>query len=263
MEAYFSTKEMCHIFDVGRETLRHYENIGLLHPLINPENGYRNYEYWDVGAMIDILKYRSVGLSLKETGRAMFGSSFEDNVNLLNVQQEVCQEQMMHYKMLAKKISIDMDYINRVHNNFGVLYELEPRELYFVSCINPPPDKETEERLKKVFRNCQFFSTSWLFDENTPPASYWHGIGFSTEREFAEYLKIDGGVTLNTGRGVGGFLDIKGKEKICPLTFEEFNRDVYKKYPKASKETLGILLSRFTDQNGEYHQYIFVRKAID
>ena len=41
-ESKYSTNDLCQMFGVGRETLRHYENLGLLNPKINPENGYRN-----------------------------------------------------------------------------------------------------------------------------------------------------------------------------------------------------------------------------
>ncbi|SFP89103.1 DNA-binding transcriptional regulator, MerR family [Butyrivibrio proteoclasticus] len=72
IETKYSTKEICQIFNFGRETLRHYERQGLLNPRVNPNNGYREYSYWDVCSIVDILKYRSLGFSLSDTKDVMF-----------------------------------------------------------------------------------------------------------------------------------------------------------------------------------------------
>lgn len=83
IKSKYSTKQICQIFNVSRETLRHYERVGLLNPHINPDNGYREYSYWDVGTIIDILKYRSLGFSLSDTRDAIFDKDFPMIVNML------------------------------------------------------------------------------------------------------------------------------------------------------------------------------------
>ena len=72
MKRGYSTKEICEIFNIGRETLRHYENVGLIHPEINPQNGYREYGYWDVGVLVDALKFRKADYSLNQIKKALY-----------------------------------------------------------------------------------------------------------------------------------------------------------------------------------------------
>ena len=72
----YSTKEMCEICNVGRETLRHYEKLGLLTPTINETNGYREYGNWDVGTMFSVKKYQALGLSLDEIKKMLFDGSY-------------------------------------------------------------------------------------------------------------------------------------------------------------------------------------------
>ena len=43
----YSTKNICDIFGITRETLRHYERVGLLNPYINPDNGYKITAFLD------------------------------------------------------------------------------------------------------------------------------------------------------------------------------------------------------------------------
>lgn len=262
MEAYFTTKEVCKIFNVGRETLRHYENIGLLHPSINPENGYRTYEYWDMGAMIDILKYRSIGLSLKETKEAMFNMDYHEIVNSVSAQQLIYQEQLKHYTMLAKKITMDLQYLRCVDENLGKMSEMELDEFCYVACRNPPPTVEYEHMLQKVFQNCQFFSSTWIFGKDSNANDYINGVGFLTETEFADFLGIEGGKKLPPTHAVGTIMEIKGYKKVSPELFEEFNAKVKEKYPSASNETYEVLLSRFRGKDEDFHQYFFVHKRL-
>ena len=131
-KSYYSTKDMCNIFEVGRETLRHYENVGLLHPNINPENGYREYGYWDVGTMIDILKYRSGDFSLKEIKEAIFNLDYPQILESMHMQQDYYRNRIKHYKMLEKKYNQDLKYFALVEEGFSKINDIDIRNLVFV-----------------------------------------------------------------------------------------------------------------------------------
>ena len=97
---YFNTKDICDMFNIGRDTLRHYENIGLITPRINPHNGYREYGYWDVGLIIDILKYKSLGLSLSDSRKAIFDLDFPQLVDGMEIQLAYYEQKIKAYQML-------------------------------------------------------------------------------------------------------------------------------------------------------------------
>ena len=257
---YYSTKDMCRIFGVGRETLRHYENIGLLSPYINPENGYRVYSYWDVGTMIDILKYRSVGLPLKDTKKAIFDMDYPEIVESIKKQNVVYHDMIKHYEMLDRKTAQDIKYLSLVDEGFGTLKEIDLLDLVFIKYIFP--ETEDEEKLfQKIYENFEFFATSWIISDTTSDSPI-KGLGFSTEREFAEYLNICNGIEIGTGKAVGTLLDMQGHEPINGCMFEEFNGKVTEKYKNASEETYAILLSRFYDKEKVHHQYVFAYKKL-
>ena len=58
--------ELAKMFDVSTDTLRYYEQEGLLHSHRKGENGYRYYSYDDLFVLMDILLFRSLGLPVKE-----------------------------------------------------------------------------------------------------------------------------------------------------------------------------------------------------
>ena len=262
MDSKYSTNDLCQMFGVGRETLRHYENLGLLNPKINPENGYREYGYWDIGAMVDVLKYRSVELPLKEVKKAIFEMDFPQIRSALEKQQDMYRESIRHYQMLEKKTTIDLQYMSAVDIGLGNIVDFPMQECYFQPYGNPQ-DPDQRLILQKVFSNNEFFSTSWIFPEEEEgevgPRAH---IGFVTEKEFADYLGMTGGILVNPTHAAGAVLDITGKDFILRETFAGFEQRLQEKYPNTEGGLYAVLMSRFYDKDEVYHQYIFAFKKL-
>ncbi len=259
---YYSTKDMCKIFGVGRETLRHYENVGLLHPAINPENGYRQYGYWDVGTMIDILKYKSGGFSLNDTRKAIFEMEFFELADALEQQQDYYKAQIERYRMLDKKASLDLHIWKQIQGDFGALREFDVDDMFFIPYMDPL-DNTKESLYKTIFQNGLFFSTAWIFSASDSEDKPIEGLGFITEKIFANFLRITDGITLPKFHAIGTILDVKGQVEVCKNTFLSFEKKVSEKYLTASAKTYASLVSRFFDSNHEYHQYIIVCKKLE
>ena len=56
--------------------LRHYESLGLVHPTGRTDGGYREYSAEDIRRIFHIESLRSLGLSLREVGRALEDPGF-------------------------------------------------------------------------------------------------------------------------------------------------------------------------------------------
>lgn len=261
-ESKYSTNDLCQMFGVGRETLRHYENLGLLNPKVNPENGYREYGYWDIGAMVDILKYRSVEMPLKEVKKAIFEMDFNEIRDALEKQQDIYRENIRHYQMLEKKTTMDLAYMHFADYGLGSIAEFPMKECYFQPYGNPQ-DKEQRKILQKIFSNNEFFATSWIFpEEENPDAGPRDYIGFETEKEFADYLGMTGGFVVPPTQAAGAILDITGRDYIVRKTFADFEAKLDARFPQTTGELFACLLSRFYDSEGTYHQYIFTFKKL-
>ncbi|MEU3096149.1 MerR family transcriptional regulator [Streptomyces sp. NPDC006967] len=62
---------------VSARMLRHYDSLGLLHPTGRTGAGYREYSGDDIRRIFHIESLRSLGLSLREIGRALDDPAFE------------------------------------------------------------------------------------------------------------------------------------------------------------------------------------------
>ncbi|WP_394530920.1 MerR family transcriptional regulator [Priestia aryabhattai] len=66
LERYFTTGEFANLCRVKKQTLFHYDEIGLLSPQIKKENGYRYYSYQQFEAFQVIALFKELGVPLKE-----------------------------------------------------------------------------------------------------------------------------------------------------------------------------------------------------
>lgn len=67
MNSYFKIKEMADLYDIGTDTLRHYDKIGLLKPS-RSSNGYRLYSVQDLYKLNLIRDLRNLDFSLEAIG---------------------------------------------------------------------------------------------------------------------------------------------------------------------------------------------------
>lgn len=65
-EGFYTRREVMRFCQVTKETLRFYEEAGLIHPFIDPKNQYRYYSNLDVETIEECRRYKAQGYSIKE-----------------------------------------------------------------------------------------------------------------------------------------------------------------------------------------------------
>lgn len=63
---------------ISRDTLRLYEKRGIIAPRIDPENGYRSYDDWQVNLLWEAKMYQGLGFSLDDIVRITQKDSLDD-----------------------------------------------------------------------------------------------------------------------------------------------------------------------------------------
>jgi DNA-binding transcriptional MerR regulator len=75
----FTIGEFARLGSVSARMLRHYDAIGLLIPAaVDPETGYRRYEFGQIPDLNRILAFRAMGFSLAETKSLLSGVGAEE-----------------------------------------------------------------------------------------------------------------------------------------------------------------------------------------
>lgn len=96
--------------NIGRETLRYYEKLGLIHPAINEENGYRMFQQEDIYRLflIDFLKKREFQASeIKQVMDKQTSTIMQD---IHHKKDEIVQE-IMRLEKIKQRLEEDEKWI--------------------------------------------------------------------------------------------------------------------------------------------------------
>lgn len=259
IESKYSTKQICQIFNINRETLRHYERMGLLNPRINSSNGYREYSYWDVSTIIDILKYRSLGFTLSDTKDALFDMDFPKIVDMLEVHTDYFKNLIKQYELLLEKTTRDFAYLRGALSHIGDISESDIVDMFLIPYTTDPKN-EYFPSMQKAFNNSQFFSTALTINGQNHDMDCY---GLLTEKTYADFLKIDKGTLIKKSHVVSQIIDIIGRTPIDETIVEDFKKSITQMYSKDFDTIYAVLISRFYDVEKRYHQYFFVFSKLD
>lgn len=107
-------------FGVSKQTLIHYDRIGLLKPSSSEINNYRYYSYEDLDKLDLILSLKDSGLSLNEIKEYISNPSLDESITLLKSQSEGLDNLII--KLQKTKLKIDykvkeLEYIQTLNFN--------------------------------------------------------------------------------------------------------------------------------------------------
>lgn len=146
MEKYLAIGEFAALCGVKKDTLFHYDEIGILKPDHIAENGYRYYSPNQVMVFEIITTLKSAGMSLKEILKY---SSRQNSEEFLDLLKEKRYELMETQRRLA-------DMKDFVDNTIGIIetsLSVNPGEVYLEQCgeeylviIETPPSDDMNDK---------------------------------------------------------------------------------------------------------------------
>jgi len=146
MEKYLSIGEFASLCGVKKNTIFHYDEIGILKPEFIAENGYRYYTPNQVMIFEIIMTLKSAGMSLKEILKY---SSRQNSKEFLDLLKEKRYELMEARKRLANMQEFVENTIEIIETSLyvdlGEVYLEHCREEYLVIIEAPPVDDMNDE----------------------------------------------------------------------------------------------------------------------
>lgn len=133
MKQRYLMGEVCKLFNTTRDTLRHYESIGLVNPKKDKNNGYRYYEVEDLNSLTDIFFLKKLNLSLSDIHKAVKNSTPKDILDIINDKEKCLEEEIDKIKNLQKTLHSMKINVQSCINNLNKLDVREEKEdLLFV-----------------------------------------------------------------------------------------------------------------------------------
>lgn len=111
MAFHFQIGEISRFFDVPASTLRYWEDMGVLNPLKDRENHYREYTIEDLMTISDIIFYKNLGLPLKQI-REMESATPKQHRHLFMEKLSELEQQQKQLKQRIEKLHCHMKAIH-------------------------------------------------------------------------------------------------------------------------------------------------------
>ncbi len=175
MKNEYKIGELAEYFGISRDTLRHYDKLGILSPPQNNDNGYRIYSRADLLCMIYIKDLREAGVSLKDIAKLMKDGSVEKAEAIMQVRQASIKKEI---EDLEYKYCVIEDYKLSYRNIISTLDEpkvvTSPQMIYLMISDYP----ESLMLANKAFKS--------LDKSATPRLTFIHSMEYIDRSDYKD-----------------------------------------------------------------------------
>lgn len=127
----YTIGQVAKFLGVSRDTLKFYEEKGLVKPQQNSENGYRTYNHFDIYDITTINFYREIDFEIKKIQELRKGKSIEGIQSLLVEKEQVMLEEIAYKKLQLKKLKLVKEDCQKISQFLGTytIKEMKPLEI--------------------------------------------------------------------------------------------------------------------------------------
>jgi DNA-binding transcriptional MerR regulator len=180
----FRIGEFSQIAKVTIDTLRHYDELGLLKPAkVDPFTGYRYYSAKQLMSLNRILALKEVGFSLEEIARILQDQLTNDQLRgMLKAQFVRAEQDIQTAQLRQERIVARLNYLNLEDDMPAYEVILKPVEKLTIAAI-----RETVPTIEQMPQRCSaMFDTiaRWLRANNLPigpSMTIYYNEGFTRE----------------------------------------------------------------------------------
>ncbi|MCY8914318.1 MerR family transcriptional regulator [Bacillus atrophaeus] len=145
IKKYFTTGEFAKLCHVKKQTLFHYDEIGLFSPEIKKENGYRYYSYNQFELFQVIGLFKEVGVPLKRIKQLLKGKTPEDIVALLKEKSFEMENKIKKFKhlqtIIQTKVKLTEQALETDFSSVSFQYLEEEKFMISRNTLNLPERK--------------------------------------------------------------------------------------------------------------------------
>ncbi|QAT42690.1 MerR family transcriptional regulator [Aminipila luticellarii] len=139
---YFTTGELARLFHIKKQTLFHYDEIGLFSPEIIGENGYRYYSHQQIEVFEIISMLKELDMPLKEIKNYLDTRTPQSLIQLLHEKQREVENKIKELQWISSYIQTKTDITEEglKAETEKVTYIEMPEEYLITTDYNGKPD---------------------------------------------------------------------------------------------------------------------------
>lgn len=127
----YTIGQVAKFLGVSRDTLKFYEEKGLVNPIQDDENGYRKYNHFDIYDVITVNFYREIDFEIKKIQEIRKSKSVEDIELVLEEKEQKILEEIEYKNLLLKHIKLVKEDCEKIKQHLGeyTIKEMKPLEV--------------------------------------------------------------------------------------------------------------------------------------
>lgn len=154
MKNYYKINEISNLYNIGKDSLRYYEKIGILKPK-RQENGYRLYSIQDIWKLNIIKDLRSLNFSMEKIKEYLENKTVENTLDMLNEEIGIITKKIneLNYQKNTIKSrikSLTEDFYTNDLETISVQYMPERKVIRLTD--NFTRDEEVDFLIKKLHK---------------------------------------------------------------------------------------------------------------
>ncbi len=259
--------EVSKILGMSSETLRYYEDCGILTPHKDENTGYRYYTPWDLNVLINCRLHRSYGFSLNDVEKIMHQDSLDTLLDRYAAREREILKIVQEYQGILDKLAQQHHALVRAKADLGSFRTAQSPALFWL-CHRCCYSYDCTPRALEVAQNWQnqmpLIDQSFLVPQfsGDPGESFCESLwGFSISPDRAQRLGLDVDApveylppqrclhTVMTAGGKGTFLPAFSAQVLDALPRYNF---------RPAGDAIGRLIGQAHDEDGQVLRYFDV-----
>ncbi len=189
---YMTTGELARIMGITKETLFHYDEIGLFRSAVVKTNGYRYYEVRQMELLDTILLLKELGMPLKEIQKLLGNRNPEKMLEVFSERERKIQDEMTKLKNMKRWI---VHRKNRIQtglqvNTNEIYIQKFPVRYYLYSSVESENEEDNYRKTNELIT--RFMENDPAFKSDYEVAYIQHG----KDVEYGIYNRYDNAVVL-------------------------------------------------------------------
>ena len=197
----FRIGEISKMLNVPVETIRFFEQKGLIMPVKNEMTGYRYYSVWDANQILEYKKYRQIGFSSNEAIAMIKDIDCNGLIDQLESKRKEAVYQAHFYQAKALKLKNFQSILDNAKHLVGEYYIMNRPENYSLYMRSHGADglrtstaKETEGAFDELTNYYPFVEHAYRIRKEwcmAPTREYEAQWGFTVKKRWADRLNIN------------------------------------------------------------------------
>ena len=160
MKQFFKIGEISKLYNIGQDSLRYYEEIGILNPM-RAENNYRQYQIEEIWRLNVIRELRELGFSMERIGSYLKYRNVKTTKEILHEEIDAICEQRNKLKVLEENVHERLKNIDECYNHS--FEKVEEVVLDIRKCHSISSRYKTDEEMDVLIKQLMNYNPEKLY----------------------------------------------------------------------------------------------------